>query len=103
MGGFVALYNFLGFRLASAPFKLPRAIVSLVFLAYPAGTWASLRTGAEASRFGHKKVLLASIATMVEGALITLSGNMFVILAGLIVATAGFFGAHAIHIRQPEA
>src|SRR5690349_260207 len=39
MGGFVALYNYLGFRLAAAPFGLPPIAVSLVFLAYLAGTW----------------------------------------------------------------
>lgn len=96
MGGFVALYNFLGFRLTGAPFFLPTFLVSLVFLAYLAGTWASSRAGAEASRFGRKRVLLASIAIMVAGVSITLSDNLIVVLAGLIVATAGFFGAHSI-------
>ncbi|MBU8817772.1 MFS transporter [Mycolicibacterium goodii] len=96
MGGFVAVYNFLGFRLSAAPFGLPQTAVSLVFLAYLAGTWASARAGAEATRFGRKPVLLASIATMIAGVAITLSGNVVVVLVGLVVATAGFFGAHAI-------
>lgn len=96
MGGFVALYNFLGFRLSAAPFHLPQLAVSLVFLAYLAGTWSSARAGAESTRFGRKPVLLASIATMVAGVAITMSGNVVVILAGLLLATAGFFGAHAI-------
>lgn len=96
MGGFVALYNFLGFRLMAAPFQLPQTVVSLVFLAYLAGTWASSRAGAEATRFGRRRVLLASTATMVLGVAITLSDNVFVVLAGLVIGTAGFFGAHAI-------
>ena len=96
MGGFVALYNFLGFRLTGAPFFLPSFLVSLVFLAYLAGTWASSRAGAEASRFGRKRVLLVSIAIMVAGVAITLSDNVVVVLCGLVVATAGFFGAHSI-------
>ena len=96
MGGFVALYNFLGFRLMAAPFHLPQTLVSLVFLAYLAGTWASSRAGAEATRFGRKRVLLASIATLIVGVTITLSDNVFVVLAGLVIFTAGFFGAHAI-------
>jgi YNFM family putative membrane transporter len=33
MGGFVALYNYLGFRLAAAPFDLPQTLVSLIFIA----------------------------------------------------------------------
>ncbi|MBS1691133.1 MAG: MFS transporter [Actinobacteria bacterium] len=96
MGGFVALYNFLGFRLAAPPFSLPQALVSLVFMAYLAGTWASARAGAEATRLGRKRVLLASTAVMIIGVAITLSHNVVAVLAGLVIATAGFFGAHAI-------
>jgi MFS transporter, YNFM family, putative membrane transport protein len=96
MGGFVALYNFLGFRLTAAPFHLPPFVVSLVFVAYLAGTWASPRAGAEATRFGRKPVLLVSIGIMAAGVAITLSGNVFIVLAGLLIATAGFFGAHSI-------
>ncbi len=96
MGGFVALYNFLGFRLTGAPFFLPPFVVSLVFLAYLAGTWASSRAGAESTRFGRKPVLLVSVAIMVAGVAITLSDNVIAVLAGLVIATAGFFGAHSI-------
>ncbi len=95
MGGFVALYNFLGYRLTAAPFHLPASLVSLVFLAYLAGTWASSRAGAEAARFGRKRVLLSSVAVMMIGVAITLSNNVIAILIGLVVATAGFFGAHS--------
>lgn len=96
MGGFVAIYNFLGFRLSAAPFDLPQPVVSLVFLAYLAGTWASARAGAEAGRFGRKPVLLASIATMIIGTALTVSEHLALVLVGLLIATAGFFGAHAI-------
>src|ERR1700712_433013 len=95
MGGFVALYNFLGFRLTRAPFDLSASMVSLVFLAYLAGTWASSRAGAEAARFGRKPVLLLSVAVMMVGVAITLSDNLIAVLLGLVVATAGFFGAHS--------
>lgn len=96
MGGFVALYNFLGFRLMGAPFFLSPFVVSLVFLAYLAGTWASSRAGAEATRFGRKRVLLVSVSIMIAGVAITLSDNLIAVLAGLVIATAGFFGAHSI-------
>jgi MFS transporter, YNFM family, putative membrane transport protein len=96
MGGFVALYNFLGFRLAAAPFHLPQTVVSLVFLAYLAGTWASARAGAEATRLGRKPILLISITIMIVGVAVTLSSNVIIVLVGLVIATAGFFGAHAI-------
>jgi MFS transporter, YNFM family, putative membrane transport protein len=96
MGGFVAMYNFLGFRLTGAPFHLSASVVSLVFLAYLAGTWASARAGAEATRFGRKPVLLTSIGVMITGVAITLSDNIIAVLIGLVIATVGFFGAHSI-------
>jgi predicted MFS family arabinose efflux permease len=96
MGGFVAMYNFLGFRLSAPPFSLPQSVVSLVFVAYLAGTWASARAGASATRHGRGPVLLGSIVVMALGVGITLSANVVVVLVGLLVATAGFFGAHAI-------
>jgi len=96
MGGFVALYNFLGFRLTGAPFFLPPFVVSLLFVAYLAGTWASSRAGAEATRFGRKRVLMVSVLIMGAGVAVTLSDNVIAVLAGLLIATAGFFGAHSI-------
>jgi MFS transporter, YNFM family, putative membrane transport protein len=95
MGGFVALYNFLGFYLTRAPFHLAPSVVSLMFFAYLAGTWASSRAGAEATRFGRKRVLLVSVSIMLLGIAMTLSSNVIAVLVGLVVATAGFFGAHS--------
>ena len=96
MGGFVAIYNYLAFRLTAAPYHLPVAVVSLIFIAYLAGTFAAPRAGALAARFGRKAVLLTSIAILITGVLITLCANIFLVLVGLVVATVGFFGAHAI-------
>ncbi len=38
MGGFVAVYNYLGFRLSGEPFSLPATLISLIFLDYLSGT-----------------------------------------------------------------
>jgi MFS transporter, YNFM family, putative membrane transport protein len=96
MGGFVAIYNYLAFRLTAAPYHLPVTVVSLIFVAYLAGTFAAPRAGALATRFGRKAVLLTSIAIMITGVVITLCANLILVLVGLVVATVGFFGAHAI-------
>jgi len=96
MGGFVALYNYLGFRLSSAPFNLPQTLISLLFVAYLAGTWSAAQAGALAARVGRRPVLLVAIAGMVAGVLLTLSTVLVVVLAGLLVATAGFFAGHAV-------
>ncbi|GHH77854.1 MFS transporter [Promicromonospora soli] len=96
MGGFVAVYNYLGFRLAAEPFSLSPGVLSLVFLAYLAGTWSSARTGRLVVRHGRRRVLIAATAVMAAGVVATLSGWLPLVLAGLVVLTAGFFGAHAV-------
>ena len=96
MGGFVALYNYLGFRLSAAPFNLPPTLISLLFLAYLAGSWSAAQAGVLAARFGRRPVLLVAIAAMAVGVLLTLSTVLVVVLIGLLVATAGFFAGHAV-------
>jgi YNFM family putative membrane transporter len=96
MGGFVALYNYLGFRLSAPPFNLPQTVISLLFLAYLAGTWSAAQAGILAARFGRRPVLLIAISSMVAGVLLTLSNVLVVVLIGLLVATAGFFAGHAV-------
>lgn len=96
MGGFVAIYNYLGFVLIAPPFSLPAWEMSLLFLAYLAGAVASPRVGALTARWGRLRVLLGSTAVMLAGVLLTLSSWLPLVLLGLLVLTAGFFSAHAI-------
>ena len=96
MGAFVAVYNYLGFHLSASPFLLPSWLVTLLFLAYLAGTLSSPWAGGLASSRGRYPVLLGSIAVMSAGALLMLAPLAAVVLAGLLLFTAGFFGAHAV-------
>ncbi|MBS1675108.1 MAG: MFS transporter [Actinobacteria bacterium] len=96
MGAFVAVYNYLGFHLAAAPFALPAWFVTLLFLAYLAGTASSPWAGVLASRAGRYPVLLGAIAVMAAGAVLMLVPSTVVVLGGLLLFTAGFFGAHAV-------
>lgn len=95
MGGFVATYNFLGYRLERPPFDFPVSLVALIFLAYLAGTVSSRLAGGLAGRFGRRPVLLVSIATMIAGIVLTIPNQLVLILLGLLIMTAGFFGAHS--------
>lgn len=98
MGGFVAVYNYLGFRLGMAPFNLPQALASSLFLAYLAGTWSSRAAGKAAGTLagGRRTVLLVSTAVMAAGLAVTLLQTLPAVITGLVVFTAGFFGAHAV-------
>jgi predicted MFS family arabinose efflux permease len=96
MGAFVAVYNYLGFHLIAPPFLLPVWLVTLLFLAYLAGTVSSPWAGALASRVGRRRVLLAATGVFGVGAALMLVPIPIVILVGLVVFTTGFFGAHVI-------
>ncbi|MCG2621895.1 MFS transporter [Arthrobacter sp. I2-34] len=96
MGGFVAVYNYLGFRLEAPPFSLPASLVSLLFLAYLAGTVSSRLAGGLTMRLGRLPLLLMAIPVMLAGLAATLVDSLPVILAGLVVFTGGFFGAHSV-------
>lgn len=96
MGAFVSVYNYLGFRLEAPPYLLPASAVALLFLAYLAGTFSSRMVAGMAGRWGRRAVLLASIGVMVGGLAMTLASPIVLILMGLVLFTAGFFGAHSI-------
>lgn len=96
MGGFVAVYNYLGFRLSAEPFMLPGTLISLIFLAYLSGTFSSRWAGGLTVRFGRRNILLAGIVLMIAGLALTLTQVLALILAGLVVFTGGFFAAHSI-------
>lgn len=96
MGGFVAVYNYLGFRLEAPPFSISATVASLVFVAYLSGTWSSGRAGALVARFRRLPVLLGAIGLMAAGLAATLFDWLPAILGGLLVFTAGFFAAHAV-------
>ncbi len=96
MGAFVAVYNYLGFHLTAPPFSLAPAVVTLLFIAYLAGTVSSPRAGALAVRIGRYPVLVGSIVITAAGAALMSVPVTVVVVVGLVVFTAGFFAAHAV-------
>ncbi|WP_329405670.1 MFS transporter [Nocardia vinacea] len=96
VGGFVSIYNFLGYRLTRPPFELPAAVAGSVFLLYLAGTLASAAAGRWADRIGKHRVLAASVALMGIGILVTIPDQLIAVILGITLCTAGFFGAHAV-------
>lgn len=96
MGTFVAMYNYIGFRLEAPPFGLSTTIVSTLFFAYLAGTWSSSQAGAWTHRFGRIPTLLGCVGAVVLGVIATIPPSLPFIIAGVILVTAGFFAAHAV-------
>lgn len=96
MGGFVCIYNYIGFRLLDPPYALSQAVIGMIFSVYLAGMVSSPVTGELASRFGRRRVLWVATAVGLAGIVMTLSDRLLLILAGIVVTTIGFFGAHAV-------
>src|SRR5699024_9993197 len=96
MGGFVAVYNFLGFHLLEEPFNLPVSVVSLVFLAYLMGTFTSPWAVSLATKYRPSCVLMLLTTLMIVGVLLTLMPNLWVLLLGLLIFTGAFCGAHSV-------
>jgi predicted MFS family arabinose efflux permease len=95
-GGFIGTYNYLTYRLEGEPFNMPTSLVSLLFIAYLAGTVSSKMTGGWALNWGRRRVINAGAAVYAVGLLLTLVHNVFAILAGLVILTGGYFMCQAI-------
>ncbi|WP_375410725.1 MFS transporter [uncultured Methylobacterium sp.] len=96
MGGFVSVYNYIGFRLLDPPFSLSQTAIGAIFVVYLAGTFSSAATGEIATRLGRRRVLWLAILLGLAGIAMTASDNLALIIAGIVVVTMSFFGAHSV-------
>lgn len=96
MGAFVTLFNYIGYRLMLSPWHLSQAVVGLLSVAYLTGTWSSPKAGAMTVRYGRGPVLLGFTGMMLGGMLLTLFSSLGPIFAGMLLFSAGFFGAHSV-------
>ena len=96
MGGFVATFNYLTYRLGAPPFALPASVVGLVFVSYLSGSASSAAAGSLAGRVGRGPVLLGALVVLAAGLALTLPDTLPTLVVGLVLLTAGFFAAHAV-------
>lgn len=96
MGGFVTLYNYVTFRLLGVEFSLSQTQVGLIFLAYAFGGFSSSILGNLVNRHGRSRIMLTSLAIMGSGLLLTLETSLVAVVAGIVIFTIGFFGAHSV-------
>ncbi|WP_332687346.1 MFS transporter [Devosia sp.] len=96
MGSFVTLYNYAGFRLALPPFALSHSAIAAIFVVYLFGSVSSAWAGGLAQRLGRRKVYWTLVLIMTTGVFLTLIPSTPAIIAGLAIATIGYFAAHGI-------
>lgn len=100
MGGFVALFNYVGFRLAGAPFNLSATVIGLLFTVYLLGIFSAGWAGRLVPRFGARQVLFGGIALMLLGVALCAAPWLSAAVVGLALFTLGFFAAHAVASGQ---
>ncbi|HDS1150254.1 TPA: MFS transporter [Pluralibacter gergoviae] len=96
MGAFVTLFNYIGYRLMLSPWHLSQAVVGLLSVAYLTGTWSSPKAGILSQRYGRGPVMLMFTGVMLLGLLMTLFSSLWLIFAGMLLFSAGFFAAHSV-------
>ena len=96
MGAFVTLYNYVTFRLLSAPYNLTQSAVGAIFLFYIVGSFSSTWFGQLAGRLGRRRVFWIPILAFLGGVVLTAMRPLICIIMGIGIATAGYFGAHSV-------
>jgi YNFM family putative membrane transporter len=96
MGIFMAVYNYIGFRLLAPPYGLSQSITGSIFLLYIVGMISSPWAGALAVRLGRPRTLTLHVLLMLAGVLLAATTPLPAIVIGIGLLTFGFFGAHSV-------
>jgi MFS transporter, YNFM family, putative membrane transport protein len=80
---FIAVFTYVSFHLAAAPYHFSSTLLGLIFVTYLAGTVVAPMTGWMVARLGRQRFILALIAAWAGGALLTLLPPIAAIIAGL--------------------
>ena len=100
MGGFVALFNYIGFRLAAPPFELSSTVIGLLFTVYLVGILSAGWSGRLVPRFGAPGVMLGGLLVISLGVVLCALPWLPAVALGLGLVTLGFFATHAVASGQ---
>ena len=89
----VAMFTYVGFHLSAPPFSLGPSKLGSIFFVYLVGAVMTPLFGRYIDRHGHRRGIVAGSALCIAGALITLGGSLWLVLAGLAVCCTGVFTA----------
>lgn len=92
---FINLYTYLTFRLSAEPWQLGADALGLLFLTYLAGTF-SAALSARLQHAGGLPGMATGVLLLIGGCLMTLSGQLWLILGGLLCNAFGFFLTHSL-------
>ncbi len=95
---FSPVFNYLPYRLSSAPFNLATETITLVYLVYVLGIFLGPLAGKLSSRVGGGVMLLFSSILLGLSLLLLLLPSMLAVIIGLLGVCAGFFTLHTVAV-----
>jgi predicted MFS family arabinose efflux permease len=90
-----ALFTYVAFHLAAPPYSLSPGPLGSIFAVYLVGAAVTPLAGRRIDRDGHRKMLMGAALIGAVGALVSLIPNLWMIVAGLAIASTGVFIAQA--------
>lgn len=96
MGVYVSFFNYIGYRLQSAPFNMSQSAFGALSLLYLLGMYGAVWAGRLADRVGRRNVLWLVMSLMLAGLLLTLSDRLPLIVAAMALFTFAFFATHSV-------
>jgi predicted MFS family arabinose efflux permease len=80
---FVALFTYINFRLAAAPYNMSPTWLGAIFVTYMVGSGLTPLAGWAVGRFGRRRFMMPVMFVWIAGVLLTLSDPLWLIVAGL--------------------
>ena len=87
----VAVFSYVTFHLAAAPFYLSTAALSWLFSVYLFGLLATLAVGTVLARVGLRRGMLGAVGLCLAGVGLTLGHSLVAVGVGLALASSGVF------------
>jgi len=91
----IAMFTYVTFHLAAAPFLLSTAALGWLFAVYLAGAIVTPISGGWINAYGHRAALMIAMALGVAGSLLTLGHALAAVIVGLALVCSGVFIAQA--------
>ncbi|QQX81864.1 MFS transporter [Shewanella sp. KX20019] len=88
-------FSYIQLHLMASPFVQGPFEVTLIFLCYLSGTYASYRSAKWISELGIKGVFSLSVIALMLGSLFTLFNSVMTIYLGFLISSFGFFLIHS--------
>jgi YNFM family putative membrane transporter len=92
----IAVFTYVNFRLAAAPYHLGPAALGGIFVVYLGAVVATPAGARAANRYGRRRIMALTTFGMVAGLLLTLAAPLPVIIFGLLVICCTVFVQQAL-------